>query len=331
MSRPHFARRLTSVLVAVVLAVVARGAEGATVQSAAFHFTFDVPTGFTQAPSTGDMLFNFVSDEADANGLPVAVVSIQRLHGTIGLEPMTVVPPGSPPGSRLTTRDWQGVPVTCLETNVAANGVQMAARGAQLPLAGEAVQIIVVVPAALAATADPLLIRALAGFHGTVAAAPTYGGGAASSQTIVQRHTLAAVWAAVVWVIVLVVTGAIDVNKSTRPRSVGPATVATSGEVRRRRSRAIALVAGGLSFAVVLVGGFALIARGRGAPMNENAAERGFLLTVGGLTMSGWVALLTYGVARAGYRLRHGPAATAAAVPPPLPSFSPDAFDRIHE
>ena len=149
-----------------LLAMVSAGTTSlaATITDTRFNFTLVISDRYRQFPGAADSLYYFATSDP-ANGVPDATIAIQRLHGTIGKEHLDLSATGLP-GAQLLTGQWKSFTVDVFAAQVDATGTKMAIRGAQLPLAHEAVQIIVAVPLAREASAEGILNEFLTGFDG---------------------------------------------------------------------------------------------------------------------------------------------------------------------
>ena len=149
----------------MVLISAGSGAAAEVIRNDTPQFTLIVPAGYEQIPATQGMeIYTFIRRGSDA-GLPDAMVGVRRLRGTIGQEP-AMLPPNAPAGAYETTAKWKGYDIDVLVSHVSQSGVTLACRTAQIPLDGEAIQLVVAVPPDREATADAILAQFLDGLDG---------------------------------------------------------------------------------------------------------------------------------------------------------------------
>jgi hypothetical protein len=161
------------------------------------YFSVRVPPGFYRLPpgGSGPYVCAFATSDP-AEGTPDAVVGFQRMGGTIGPEPFVPSPSGQLAGKATPTATgtarWRGFDLASIGMRVTLFGRAAETRTVQVPLRREAVQLVVLVPAAKAATADGIAAAFLTGLDGDsswTAVSP----GERTAQTVAGVAGLAAV------------------------------------------------------------------------------------------------------------------------------------------
>lgn len=155
--------------------VLTASAAARTITDTTFHFTVRVPEGYIDVPSVGDGLHSFATSDP-ADGLPDGTVVIQRLHGTIGREHMSLKSTGLADAHFLPGK-WKTYDIDVVAAHIRQGDIRLSLVGAQIPLKHEAIQVMVLVPAAREAEAPGILQTFLAGLEGesswdSAAAAP---------------------------------------------------------------------------------------------------------------------------------------------------------------
>lgn len=119
-----------------------------------FGFKLTLPEGFDNFPpglSRPNALYSFARYAAD--GSPTIIIGIERMRGVIGKEPLPEegvekVRKMLPPGAivRQYQEEWKDSQVYGMETIVTQGDVTIYQKSLQIPLRGEAIQIIVLGP-----------------------------------------------------------------------------------------------------------------------------------------------------------------------------------------
>lgn len=136
------------------------------VANAELGYRLTVPEGFVAFPegrSQRDVVDCWTEDVPASPG-GALVLCVQRMHGTLGRERMTSE--GIPPGTQLRTFQWHGFEIEGVRTDTAQEGNPVVVLAAQVPLRGEAVQLILGGPADQAERAEALMTATLASLEG---------------------------------------------------------------------------------------------------------------------------------------------------------------------
>ena len=299
------------IFAAVCVLALCSFAAAETITDTDCGFTLELPEGFTQWPTSGNVLYTFsTSDPAD--GTPAAAVSITDLGGQISREAMPL-PRNSPPGAHFVPVKWRHWDLQMLAQQNVAFGHTVVTRAVQVPLRNHAIQIILLTPGDQEATADATMAKFLAGLDG-----------AASWATPEQEASDRQGAYVVIGVMCAVPVVFFFVWKLFRwrwPRRPVP----DSKKSRQNGALKIAIVTVLLAFFLIYLGSFVAILLGYGQPFldDDDMRRRVELLSSGAMKMSLWIGALTYGVARLIYRVRRGPVPTLPPQLPPLPPLSP--------
>lgn len=137
------------------------------------NFSVYIPDSFneySEGKINPNILYSFM--KTDINGEPELMINIERLGGTIGREPLRkdvelikdILPEGSTVDIYETT--WREFTIQGMVSNAMINGMPVYTNAVQLPLKGEAVQIIVGGPQAAQAAIDATSKELIKSFEG---------------------------------------------------------------------------------------------------------------------------------------------------------------------
>lgn len=135
--------------------------------STQFGYRFPLPAGFADFPEATATNPDFVqcwSERTPVSSSGALIMCVQRLHGTIGREALR--PQDVPPGSQLVHYKWKGFDIDGIRTDTAESGNPVVILSAQMPLRGEAVNLIVTGPKDQAARVEAIMTATVAGFEG---------------------------------------------------------------------------------------------------------------------------------------------------------------------
>ncbi len=135
--------------------------------STQYGYRFPLPAGFADFPEAAAANADIVqcwSESAPAAPSGALIMCVQRLHGTIGRE--AVRQQDLPPGAKLVHYKWKGFDIDGMRTDTAESGNPVVILAAQVPLRGEAVNLIVTGPQDQASRVEALITATLAGFEG---------------------------------------------------------------------------------------------------------------------------------------------------------------------
>ena len=278
-------------------------ARAETIRDDAFRFTFDVPAGFVRQPTPATSLYAFAKFDP-ADGSLIGIVNVQRMHGTIGRGHTPLPTTGPVSDGRVVTRRWQGYDLDVVEATVTAQGLTLDIRTIQFPIEGEAIEVTAGVVPSHGAEADRLAADVLGGFSGPTnwAHVPAAAG---PRDDVLDAGLLIT---GVLWGL----PAGLLLRQWWRraDRAAAGDRVASSARARGRAAIQIGLAVGGAVFLLVIGGFFWALASGRLPVTGMDVGRRSRLTTAGSAQLSGWVVLLTIGVARGAFRIRFGPAET---------------------
>lgn len=135
--------------------------------STQYGYRFPLPAGFAEFPEAAAANADIVqcwSESAPAAPSGALIMCVQRLHGTIGRE--GVRQQDLPPGATLVHYTWKGFAIDGLRTDTAESGTRVVILAAQVPLRGEAVNLIVTGPQDQASRVEAIMTATLAGLEG---------------------------------------------------------------------------------------------------------------------------------------------------------------------
>src|SRR5438309_1244163 len=116
-------------------------AQGRVVRSPEFGFTMTIPDDFTEirdAARPPDALYVFARGDVRS---PQAIVTVSRMHGVLGPDPLDAAHAPSRPGARVYRERWKGLEVDAFSFRETVAGKDFVTRNVQIPLVPEAVQL----------------------------------------------------------------------------------------------------------------------------------------------------------------------------------------------
>jgi hypothetical protein len=127
----------------LLLLVTATAIAGAQVMNGELGYTLTVPEGFVAYPAgkTTPEIVDCWAERTPASDAGAITLCLQRLHGTLSREPMTADELGSP-NLLLTSFRWNEFDIEGVEGVPTPENGQTSTFVAQIPLAGEAIQLI---------------------------------------------------------------------------------------------------------------------------------------------------------------------------------------------
>jgi hypothetical protein len=293
-------------------------APGRVIQNDDPQFTLEVPPGFEQipAPQLGSppTVYMFVI-RGPRGALPDAAVGVQLLGGTIGTQPPEL-PANTPAGAYLTKARWQGYDVDVVVSRINQSGVTLACRTAQIPLRGQAIQLVVAMPPERESTADAILAKFLAGLDGPSNWPPPVSD---EDQRAYHSRRLATAIALPLLVIAIVFLR-INRRRRAKRRGQAPRPVRISKATLHPRALKTGAKVAGLAFLLLCVDDFLVFYLGYAAPItDDNAEQRSYDLTMGTCKLSIFCGLIGYviSIVRGTLYLRRHP------VPPPPTTPAP--------
>ncbi len=130
-------------------------------------YRFPLPEGFVDFPAATaaqpDLVGCWTESVAASTG-GALIICVQRLHGTIGREGLRQQ--DLPPGTQLVHYKWKGFAIDGTRTDTAESGTPVVILAAQVPLRGEAVNLIVTGPQDQASRVEVIMTATLAGLEG---------------------------------------------------------------------------------------------------------------------------------------------------------------------
>jgi hypothetical protein len=172
----------TTIPCMLLLLICAASAE-AQVTNGELGYTMTAPPGFVKWPAgkTSPDIVDCWAEEKPAEGSSgIITLCVQRLGGTLGSEPMTEADLGAP-NLKLATFQWSDLEIEGVESSATEENGNAIGFVAQIPLEGEAVQLVVRAPTDQKARARTIMSSTLDGFIGesdrlsTVEIAERYG------------------------------------------------------------------------------------------------------------------------------------------------------------
>jgi hypothetical protein len=153
--------------IALLLLLVAVPAAEAQVSNAELGYTLAVPEGFAAYPAgkTSTDVIDCWAEKVPASDAGTITLCVQRLHGTLSREPMTADQLGSP-NLLLTSFRWNEFDIEGVEGVATADNGFTTTFVAQIPLAGEAVQLIARGPGTQRARIRSVMTSTLVSFVG---------------------------------------------------------------------------------------------------------------------------------------------------------------------
>lgn len=288
-------------------------------------FSLHVPPGFYRQPDNDKFLLSLATSDP-ADGIPDVFVAVQRMRGTIGTEP-AVLPAGVAPNLKVGTVRWSGFDLEAATRRVTTLGQTLDVCVVQVPIRGEAIQLMVAVPPAKTATLDALTAKFLAGLDG--ASSWTYlSPGDQSALRVGGAAALVADAAGIALLVFLL-------RRHRRRKAAVPTAATAPTEIAVRRGRNARDFGPLLKSAAVVLATYVMLASGwclviaNGPPIVPNFDARAAAMGRGGMLMSIWVGAITFGVWTFLARRRAKTQARIAPVPPPWgappsgPSASP--------
>jgi hypothetical protein len=161
-------RRSLLVIAAAWLAAPAP-ARAEVVRDAQLGFTLTLPDGFVDFPrgrGTPDTVWSFA--RGDPAGDDFAIVGVERMHGTIGREPLpaSALPRVGGVAFEARREKWKSFEIDVIAGRAEQEGVRLFVLVAQVPLKREAVQLKLAGPAAKEAELGALMRTLLARLDG---------------------------------------------------------------------------------------------------------------------------------------------------------------------
>ncbi|HXI33577.1 MAG TPA: hypothetical protein VNH63_05795 [Gemmatimonadales bacterium] len=135
--------------------------------STQYGYRFPLPAGFADFPEAAATNADIVqcwSESAPAAASGALIMCVQRLHGTIGRE--GVRQQDLPPGAKLVHYTWKGFNIDGSRMDTVESGNAVVILAAQVPLRGEAVNLIVTGPQDQTSRVEAIMTATLAGFEG---------------------------------------------------------------------------------------------------------------------------------------------------------------------
>ena len=132
-----------------------------------YGYRFPLPAGFADFPeatATNADIVQCWSETTPVSASGALILCVQRMHGTIGREGLR--PQDVPAGSQLVHYKWKGFDIDGIRTDTAESGNPIVILAAQLPLRGEAVNLILTGPRDQVARVEGIMSATLAGFEG---------------------------------------------------------------------------------------------------------------------------------------------------------------------
>jgi len=132
-----------------------------------YGYRFPLPADFTDFPEATAANPDIVQcwrETTPAASSGTLILCVQRLHGTIsrdGLRPQDV-----PAGSQLVHYKWKSFDIDGIRTDTAESGNPVVILAAQMPLRGEAVNLIVTGPKDQSARVEAIMTATVAAFEG---------------------------------------------------------------------------------------------------------------------------------------------------------------------
>jgi hypothetical protein len=156
--KPHHKLLALPLLLALLLLTTTSTSRATTIQNEDPQFTLNVPNQYIHLNENAKFhyndknLYGFASTNA-SYGLPDTLILIQRLPGPMGRDPLNLSDPAFQSVStqygitdiHLTKAHWSNFAIDLIEGKAAHDGMEFATAVAQVPLAGHAIQIIVLV------------------------------------------------------------------------------------------------------------------------------------------------------------------------------------------
>jgi hypothetical protein len=159
--------RSVACCIAFTFAAFVGHVDARTIKNVELGYTLVVPDRFQPITPQAGMVDAFATSDP-SQGMPDAIVSISRLHGTIGrdhLDPSKTPIPGVS-DVHVRQQRWKTFDVDVIEGQVVQGDVRLAIRGVQVPLKREAIQLNIAVLPGKEAQADALLSELLTGLDG---------------------------------------------------------------------------------------------------------------------------------------------------------------------
>lgn len=132
-----------------------------------YGYRFPLPAGFTDFPEATAANPDIVQcwrESTPAASSGALIMCVQRLHGTIGRDGLR--PQDVPPGSQLVHYKWKSFDIDGIRTDTAESGNPVVILAAQMPLRGEAVNLIVTGPKDQDARVAAIMTATVAAFEG---------------------------------------------------------------------------------------------------------------------------------------------------------------------
>jgi hypothetical protein len=151
-----------------LLLVIGAAAAGAQVTNRELGYTITPPPGFVAWPdgkTAPDMVDCWAEEKPAEGSAGIVTLCVQRLGGTLGRDPMSEGDLGAP-NLKLTKFEWSDFEIEGVESSATEENGNAIGFVAQVPLEGEAVQLVIRAPTDQKARARKIMASTLDGFIG---------------------------------------------------------------------------------------------------------------------------------------------------------------------